>query len=275
MRGKFNAGCFVSISDFLRAFVIDFWAFGSSAGKESASSAADPSSIPGSGRSGSPGEGKGYPLLYSGLENSMDYSPWDRKRVRHDWATFTSPSDILGLPSWCNGKESTCQCHFQWQLSDEVFCSIFLSMPDMGMGLTGGASGKEPACQCRRLQRCRFDPWMGKIPWRRQWQPTPVFLPGKFHGQRCLVDCSPWSHKESDTTECAHARVRTHTHTHTHTHTEQAFYQHFKVYLNCILVVWHVVHGSVLRKCLKYPGFSKTTLGFIFCIISFWTLGSL
>ena len=105
--------------------------------------------------------------------------------------TFTSPSDILGLLSWCNGKESTGQCHFQWQLSGEVFCSVFLSMPDMGMGLTGGASGKEPACQCRRLQRCRFDPCMGKIPWRRKWQPTPVFLPGKFHGQGCLVDYSP------------------------------------------------------------------------------------
>ena len=39
------------------------------------------------------------------------------------------------------------------------------------------------------------------IPWRRKWQPTPVFLPGKFHGQRRLVGCSPWGHKESDTTE--------------------------------------------------------------------------
>ena len=84
MRGKFNAGCFVSISDFLRAFVIDFWAFGSSAGKESTSSARDPGSIPESGRSQSPGEGKGYSLQYSGLENSMDYSPWDCKRVRHN-----------------------------------------------------------------------------------------------------------------------------------------------------------------------------------------------
>ena len=42
---------------------------------------------------------------------------------------------------------------------------------------------------------------VGKIPWNRKWQPTPVFLPGKFHGQRSLVDYSPWSRKESDTTE--------------------------------------------------------------------------
>ena len=50
---------------------------------------------------------------------------------------------------------------------------------------------------------------MRKIPWRRKWQPSPVFLPGKFHGQRSLVDYSPWGCKESDMSEC------THTHTHT------------------------------------------------------------
>ena len=42
---------------------------------------------------------------------------------------------------------------------------------------------------------------MGKIPWRREWLSTPVFLPGKSHRQRSLVGCSPWGHKESDTTE--------------------------------------------------------------------------
>ena len=52
--------------------------------------------------------------------------------------------------------------------------------------------------QCRRL---RVDPWVRKIPWRREWQPTPVFLPGEFHGQRRLVGCSSWGHMELDTTE--------------------------------------------------------------------------
>ena len=52
-------------------------------------------------------------------------------------------------------------------------------------------------------------------PWRRVWQPTPVFLPGEFHGERSLVSYSPWDRRESDTTE-----QLTHTHTHTHTHTE-------------------------------------------------------
>ena len=54
-----------------------------------------------------------------------------------------------------------------------------------------GASGKEPAWQCRRPKRRRFDSWVGKIPWRRKWHPTPVFLPGIAHGQRNLVGYSP------------------------------------------------------------------------------------
>ena len=58
--------------------------------------------------------------------------------------------------------------------------------------------GKESACQYRR---CGSDPWVRKIPWRRRWQPTPVFLPGESHGQRSLVDYSPWGHRESDMTD--------------------------------------------------------------------------
>ena len=46
-----------------------------------------------------------------------------------------------------------------------------------------------------------FDPWVGKIPWRRKWQPTPVFLPGESRRQRNLAGYSPWGHKESDMTE--------------------------------------------------------------------------
>ena len=49
-----------------------------------------------------------------------------------------------------------------------------------------------------------FDPWVRKILWRRKWQPTLVFLPGKFHGWRILIGYSPWGHKESDTTEWLH-----------------------------------------------------------------------
>ena len=55
------------------------------------------------------------------------------------------------------------------------------------MGFPGGTSDKEPAFQCKRLKRCGFDPWVRKIPWRRKWQPTPVFSPGESHGHRSLA----------------------------------------------------------------------------------------
>ena len=55
--------------------------------------------------------------------------------------------------------------------------------------------------QCRRRRSCGFNPWVGKIPWRRARQLTPVFLPGEFPGQRSLVGYSQWSCKESDSSE--------------------------------------------------------------------------
>ena len=74
--------------------------------------------------------------------------------------------------------------------------------------LPSGTSGKEPACQCRRHKRRGFDPWVRKIPWRKAWQPTPVFLPGKSHGQRKPVSYRPQGCKESNMTE---ATERAHT----------------------------------------------------------------
>ena len=77
---------------------------------------------------------------------------------------------------------------------------------ELSLGLTlgdfpGGSDGKSVCLQCGRPG---FNPWVGKIPWRRKWQPIPVFLPGKFHGQRSLAGYSPWGRKESDTTERLH-----------------------------------------------------------------------
>ena len=69
------------------------------------------------------------------------------------------------------------------------------------LGFPGGASDRRPACQCRRHKRHGFNPWLRKIPWRRSWQPTPVFFPGEFQGQRSLESYSPWDHKEWDMTE--------------------------------------------------------------------------
>ena len=68
-------------------------------------------------------------------------------------------------------------------------------------GFLGGSSGKEPTCQCRRHKRLGFDPQVGKIPWRREWQPILVFLPGESHGQRNLAAYNPYCHKESEMTE--------------------------------------------------------------------------
>ena len=75
------------------------------------------------------------------------------------------------------------------------------------IGLPRWTSGEESTCQCMRCKRLRLDLWVGKIPWRRKWQPTPLFLSGKSGGQRSLAGYSPWGHRELGMTE--------HTHTHT------------------------------------------------------------
>ena len=65
-------------------------------------------------------------------------------------------------------------------------------------GFLGSSDSKESACSTGN------PPWIREIPWRRKWQPTPVFLPGKSHGWRSPADYSPWGHKESDATEQLH-----------------------------------------------------------------------
>ena len=75
------------------------------------------------------------------------------------------------------------------------------------LGLPKWHSGKEPTCQCRIHRWTGFNPGVGKIPWSGKWQHTPVFLPGKFHGQRSLVAYSPQGHKQLDTTEHTHAQL--------------------------------------------------------------------
>ena len=73
---------------------------------------------------------------------------------------------------------------------------LFLAKTPIYLGLPWWLSGKESIYQCRR---CKFYPWVEKIPWRRKWLPTPVFLLGESHGQRSLAGYSPWGYKESDT----------------------------------------------------------------------------
>ena len=95
----------------------------------------------------------------------------------------------------------------------------------------------KPTCQCRRCKRLKFDPWVGKILWRRKWQPTPVFFPEKSHGQRNLTGYSPWGCKELDATE--------QTHTHTHTHTKQQNTRYLKLRNLVLSYVWEKSRVSV------------------------------
>ena len=64
----------------------------------------------------------------------------------------------------------------------------------LNKGKSSSTNGKEPTGQCRRCKSCGFDPWVGRIPWRKSWQPTPVFFPGESHGQSSLAGNSPWGH---------------------------------------------------------------------------------
>ena len=75
------------------------------------------------------------------------------------------------------------------------------TLPNSLLDFSSGSDGKASAYNVGDLGSI---PGSGKIPWRRQWQPTPVLLPGKSHGRRSLVSCSLWGHRESDTTERLH-----------------------------------------------------------------------
>ena len=121
----------------------------------------------------SPGGGNGNPLQYACLGNLMGRGAWQAtvhgsQRARHSW------SSLIHIP---------------------YLISLLVEQ-----GFPSGARGKELACQWRRSRRPRFDPWIGRIPWSREWQPTPIFLPGKSHGQRSLGGYSPWGLKESNMT---------------------------------------------------------------------------
>ena len=108
----------------------------------------------------------------------------------------------LGVRCRLTGRQRTagplprCECR-----SGDLLLPQAMLSPGLLPGSPGSASGKEPVCQCGRYKKRGFNPWIRKIPWRRKWQPTPVFLPGKVLGQRSLAGYSPQGRKESDTTE--------------------------------------------------------------------------
>ena len=113
-------------------------------------------------------------------------------------------------------------CLYAIFFSSRYSATIFID-PWLVESMDRWFSGKESTCQYRRLRRLGFNPWVGNIPWRRKWEPAPVFLPGKLQGQRTLVGCSPWSRKKLDTTE----------HTPTHTSIWRADYKLYKDFLLC------------------------------------------
>ena len=97
--------------------------------------------------------------------------------------------------------------HVGLELLLEMFTSELEILFDLAFNQTGVMTfqntisrGQEPACQCRRCKRLKFDPWVGKIPWRMKWQPAPVFLPGESQGRGSLVGYRLWGRTESDTT---------------------------------------------------------------------------
>ena len=147
----------------------------------------------------------------------------------YPWGTLPSSTTPTPIEKWSSRSPRAGSCRYQNILSWSMFCihsittfSPLLLTRYLGVWVTcasmrpvkegGGGekrgqqklpwwlSGKESACSAGDQGSI---PGLGKIPWRRKWQPTPVFLPGKFHEQRNLAGYSPWGHKESDMTKHA------------------------------------------------------------------------
>ena len=115
-----------------------------------------------------------------GPRDGDSFSSTNQRKARGELTTLSSSHDQGVSPVQV---ELNC-------LKSHLLLSCVLSS-----GLPWWLSGKEPACQCRRCKRRRLDPWVRKIPWRREWLRAPVFLPGESHGQRNLAGYSLWSAK--------------------------------------------------------------------------------
>ena len=119
------------------------------------------------------GEGNGNPLQCSCLENPRDGGAW--------WAAVYG---VAQSRTWLKRLSNSCSIVDLW--ASQVALVV-----------------KNTSWQCRRHRHknLRFHPWVRKIPWRRAWQPTPVFYPGGPHWQKSLESYSQWGHKELDMTE--------------------------------------------------------------------------
>ena len=122
---------------------------------------------------------------------------WKDPDAGKDWSLEekgTTEDEMVGWYHWLDGHEfeqapgdgdgqGSLVCWVQRVAKSWTRLSDWTELIE-NVGFPGGASGKEPAYQCKRQRRRGFNPWIGKIPWSRKWQPTPVFLPGESHGQR-------------------------------------------------------------------------------------------
>ena len=114
-----------------------------------------------------------------GLLGRWHSKSWKQHQLHRLWCPLFLPLQKCLILSFCGAAlgpqeevQRNCPCGTE---GTQAHC------------IPGGTSGKEPICRCRRLKSRRFNPWVGKIPGKRAWQLTAVFLPGESHGQRSLV----------------------------------------------------------------------------------------
>ena len=118
----------------------------------------------------------------SACSSRCEFDPWVRKIP---WRRKWQPTPVFLLRK-SHGQRSL-ECYSPWGGKE--------------LDMTEQLSKHTHVVGDIRHKRYEFNPQIGKIPWRREWLPTPVSFPGEFHGQRSLAGSSPWDHKESDTTE--------------------------------------------------------------------------
>ena len=143
------------------------------------------------------------PLIYLSLQQERLYkagSPLESLFLPFLWPGNSHTSPFCSSPCFDLAPLSVVISLFYTQLHSSSLSFTLTSLTSYYIlsmriiGLHWCFSGEEFTCQCRRSS---FNLWDRKIPWRRKWKPTPIFLPGKSHGQRNLVGYSPWGHKNS------------------------------------------------------------------------------
>ena len=155
-------------------------------------------------------ESEKWKWSHSVVSNSFRPHRLQPTRLLHPW---DSPGKSTGMGCHCLLANTNSENELVLDLKLDSIHELYKTLNIEDACVCRGRKAYEMLCWeqiqwwirwCRvRLQcgRPRFDAWVRMIPWRREWLPTPVFLPGESHGQRNLVGYSPWGHKESDTIE--------------------------------------------------------------------------